>query len=146
MLLILIVIGYQKKTEVTISLSPSPTICSTHTFIECVYDSVGSRYIDIDTIQKSFQSGNGNDTGKGLPVFSKRTGQILKWKLMPETEYTLQTFTTDSSGNFRFHQAVDYPVIRDLFARGARNNFHNVPFQLVHRDSLVSSVTEEYIP
>jgi hypothetical protein len=105
--------------------------------------------VEIDTVQKSFRSGNGkkeNIPGRGLPVFSKRTDRSLKWILLPDAVYKMQTLTTDSLGNFCFNQSVDYTVIRDLFSRGTKTHFRNVPFKIIHADSAVSYVAEEYIP
>jgi hypothetical protein len=105
--------------------------------------------VEIDTIQKSFQSGDGrkeNIPGKGLPVYPKRTEQSLRWTLLPDAEYKMQTLTTDSMGNFCFNQSVDYTAIKDLFSHGTKTHFQNVPFKIVHADSAVSYVAEEYIP
>lgn len=105
--------------------------------------------MEIDTVQKSFESGNDrkeNIPGTGLPVYSKRTEQSLKWILLPDAEYKMQTLTTDTLGNFRFNQMVDYSNISSLFSRGTKTHFRNVPFKIIHYDSVVSQVHEEYIP
>jgi hypothetical protein len=141
--------GCQKKPETKIYLPRPSIICTTYAYIHCVYDSLGTRYIELDTVQKSFESVNGrkeNIPGEGLPVFSKRTERSLQWTLMTDAEFKMQTLTTDSLGNYCFNQSVDYTVIRDLFLRGTMKHFRNVPFKIIHADSAVSSVVEEYIP
>ena len=145
----LIASGCQKKTETTIHLYPTSEVCTTYAYIHCVYDSLGTRYMEIDTVQKLFESGNGrkeNIPGTGLPIYSKRTQQALQWILLPDAEYKMQTLTTDSLGNFRFNQPVDYSNIHSLFSRGTKTHFRNVPFKIIHTDSIVSQVYEEYIP
>jgi hypothetical protein len=145
----LAVTACNKKPEEKVPL-PLPSIkCTTYAYIRCVYDSLGSRFIEIDTIQKSFpskESGKENIPGTGLPVYSKRTEQALRWVLLPNAEYTMQTLNTDSSGNFYFNQRVDYAVIRDLFSHSAKSRFRNIPFKIIHTDSLVSNIAEEYMP
>jgi hypothetical protein len=147
--IVLIEAGCQKKTEILIRLHSPIEACTTYAYIHCVYDSLGIRYIEIDTVQKSFESGIGrkeNIAGTGLPVFSIRAEQSLKWILLPGAEYKMQTLTTDSLGNFCFNQSVDYSNICSLFSRGTKTHFRNVPFKIIHTDSIVSHVYEEYIP
>jgi hypothetical protein len=147
--IILFGVGCQKKTDTIIRLHSSSVVCTTYAYIHCIYDSLGIRYMEIDTVQKSFKSRinrGKNISGTGLPIFSKRTGQSLKWILFPNAEYKMQTLTTDSLGNFCFNQLIDYSVIRGLFARRMKTHFRNIPFRIIHTDSSVFHVAEEYIP
>jgi hypothetical protein len=139
--------GCQKKSEQAIRL-PSP-VSTTYAYIQCIYDSLGTRYVEVDTVQKSFQTGQRDAEsipGRGLPVYSKYTGVSLQWIIQPDAEYTMQTLTRDSSGNFRFNQSVGYSLIRDIFSREGPSRFRKIPFKIIHRDSAVVSIAEEYIP
>jgi len=134
--------------------SSTAVVETSYAYIQCMFDTLGIRYAEIDTVQKSFQMPDGvqksahkvQQSGHGLPVYSARTGRSLRWSLAPNAAFKMQTWSTDSAGNFCFNQLVEYTSLKSLFAQGQKSRFQHVPFQIIHTDTVISFIGEEYVP
>ena len=127
--------------------------CTSYAYIGCIFDSGGNRFAELDTVEKSYlklgqsqQRGHApQPVGHGIPTYGNRAGHFDRWLIANDASFRMQTLTTDSSGNFSFNQKVDYTTIRNLFAKDVQSRFRSVPFKIIHSDSTISAICEEYV-
>ncbi len=150
--MVMMLVGCRKESSQMKSSSAAAE--TSYAYIQCMFDTLGIRYAEIDTVQKSFQMPDGvqksahkiQQSGHGLPVYSARPGRSLRWSLAPNATFKMQTWSTDSSGNFCFNQLVEYTSLKGIFERGQKSRFNQVPFQIIHKDTVISFIGEEYVP
>lgn len=127
--------------------------CTSYAYIGCIFDSGGNRFAEIDTVQKSYLNPDQSKqhdrvpqpVGHGIPTYGNRGGRFDRWLIAQDASFRMQTLTNDSSGNFSFNQKVEYTTIRNLFAKDAQSRFRSIPFKIIHSDSIISSICEEYV-
>jgi hypothetical protein len=71
---------------------------------------------------------------------------FVRWLLAPDAVFTMQTLSFDSTGNFLFNQPIAFDTLRSLFSAGSSSRFRHIPFRIIHSDTIIYSMTEEYLP
>ncbi len=120
---------------------PAAPVCTSFAMIRWIDDSKGVRIVEIDTLQKLPAQ-----PGEAAPEYRNAVSGFIRWTIAPDARFIMQTLTSDSFGGFMFNQPVAYDTLRSLFARGSTSRFHLVPFKIIHSDTTISSISEEYLP
>ena len=62
------------------------------------------------------------------------------------TEIVFQTFSFDSTGNFKFNEKLNYETFMNLLSSKDFDRFRNIPFKFVIKNDTSISIKEIYIP
>ena len=115
--------------------------CTSYAMIRAVSEDKGIRFVELDTLQKT-----PGDPNEGAPGYVNSSPGFVRWFLSPDAAFTMQTLSFDSTGNFLFNQPIAFDTLRSLFPEGSSSRFRHIPFRIIHSDTIITSVSEEYIP
>jgi|GEM_PF-2466947 len=123
--------------------APLPTAppCTSFAMIRWIGDSSGLRLAEVDTLQKLPAK-----PGEAAPEYANTVPGFTRWTIAPDARLTFHTLSVDSFGSFLFYESVGFDTLRAIFAPGASSRFHLMPFKIIHSDTTISSISEEYLP
>lgn len=128
-------------------------------YIEAVSSAPSANYVFIDTVEyfsgndalkaysvdKKKKISNLPDPPQGFYIRNPKKGS-LKIKISAKREIIMQTLSLDTSGNFKFNQAISLQKFLSIFSRKDYAEFRQKPFSFKIMNGEIISVKEKYIP
>ena len=117
-------------------------------YIKKVYDKNGKRFLDIDYIQwfnleecetKKLSAPNGY-------CIENVNTKIRPFEISQNVQIKVDTLSYAADGNFNFGESISYLTFKNLFAVDSNSSLKESLYWVVVKDSVITSISEQYRP